>query len=300
MVLKPAETVEVDEGKAAKIQCQMSGEPKPLVEWFKDEKKVKESNRIRVERSDETLSLNFTQTELDDEGEYKCVAHNALGSASTKAELLVNEPAKKPEFKEKMKNISVRAGDKAKFEVRVTGSPLPEVDWLKADQKLEDNGPFIMEEDEDGELFSLVIEDVKPENSGVYECVAFNEVGEVFCKGSLVVEEEVLIPPQFAKEEESAPLLIEEGDDVTLNVNLKKGQPTPVVQWFKDDELVEASSKVQVRPDGDRHSLVIKKAESDDSGVYKCQASNKAGYVARSFDVQITGMLHNAERSDDG
>ena len=289
-VIKPAETVEVEEGKPARIECQISGQPKPTVEWFKDSERVKESKRIRPESDNETLSLNFKETELDDEGEYKCVARNEFGSASSQAELLVNEAGAKPEFKEKMKNVSVQEGQKARFDVLVTGSPPPEVDWVKGDDKLEDAGRFALLDNEEKGSFSLIIEDVKPEDSGKYECIAFNELGEVSCKANLAVEETV-IAPEFAEQAESAPILVEEGGDIDLNVLLKRGKPEPQVQWLKDDKPVKLDEHLDVGINEDTHSLKIRGAVPSDSGLYKFKVSSKAGSLERVFDVQIAGTV---------
>ena len=251
---------------------------------------MKETKRVRPESDNETFSLNFKEAELDDEGDYKCVARNEFGSVSTQAELLVNETGAKPEFKEKMKNASVQAGKQARFDVLVTGLPPPEVDWLKGDDKLEDEGRFSMIDNEEEGSFSLIIEDVKPEDSGKYECIAFNELGEASCRANLVVEE-ILVAPEFAEEAESAPIVAEEGGDIDLNVELKKGQPEPQVEWLKDDKPVKVDEHLDVGVDKDTHSLKIRGAVPDDSGLYKFKVSSKAGSVERVFDVQIAGTV---------
>ena len=205
----PLEDVTVVEGEPATLECELKGEPQPDIEWFRDGEQVKESKRVRLNFDGILCSLTFKPSELDDEGEYKCIARNELGSASTAAELLVNEAGTKPEFIEKLKNISALPGKEARFDVRITGSPPPEVDWFKGKEKIEDEGRFVLIDDEAEDLFSLVIEDAKPSDSGEYECVAFNEIGEVSCKGNLVVEETLAVP-ELAEQEESALPISEE------------------------------------------------------------------------------------------
>ena len=251
---------------------------------------MKETKRVRPENDNETFYLNFEETELDDEGDYKCVARNEFGSVSSQAELLVSEVGAKPEFKEKMKNACVQAGKQARFDVLVTGLPPPEVDWLKGDDKLEDEGRFSMIDNEEEGSFSLIIEDVKPEDSGKYECIAFNELGEASCRANLVVEE-ILVAPEFAEEAESAPIVAEEGGDIDLNVELKKGQPEPQVEWLKDDKPVKVDKHLDAGVDKDTHSLRIRGAVPDDSGLYKFKVSSKAGSIERVFDVQIAGTV---------
>lgn len=260
------------------------------MEWFKDSEKVKESNRVRPEVSDDTFSLNFKETKLEDEGDYKCVARNEFGSVSSQAELLVNEALTKPEFEEKMKNLNVQAGKEARFDVLVTGVPPPEVDWLKGDDKVVGDRFVLIDDKGDDGRFSLIIKDVQPEDSGKYECIAFNEVGEVSCKANLAVEE-TLVAPEFTEEQESAPIVAEEGSDVRLNVELKKGQPEPQIEWFKNDKPVKSDDHLVLADKGDLHSLTISSVVPDDSGVYKVQAISKAGSLERTFDVQVAGSV---------
>lgn len=306
-ITKPLENVTVVEGEPATLECELKGEPQPDIEWFRDGENVKESKRLRMNFDGKSSSLTFKPSELDDEGEYKCVARNELGSASTTAELLVSEAGAKPEFTEKLKNITALLGEEARFDVRVVGSPPSEVDWLKGKEKIEDEGRFVLIDDEEDELFSLVIEDAKPSDSGEYECIAFNELGEVSCKGNLVVEESIIAPevaedaesalpvpediaiaPVFAEEEESAPIIVEEGGDVTLSVNVK-GHPIPEVEWSKDGKDLKASDRLEVAEMNGKHTLLIKGATPEDSGIFKCQASSKGGVAERTFDVQVKG-----------
>lgn len=208
-ILTPLQNLTVVEGKPANLECEVKGEPQPNIEWFKDGEQVKQSERINLNFEGNFASLSFKPAELDDEGEYKCVARNELGSASSEAELLVEEAETKPDFKEELKNVSVLPRAEARFDVRVMGVPPPEVDWFKGKQKIEDEGRFILIDDEEDDLFSLVIEEARPSDSGEYECVAFNEVGEVSCKSKLIVGE-TLIPREEAEEAESALPAVEE------------------------------------------------------------------------------------------
>ena len=169
--------------------CKVKGKPEPKVEWLKDGQPVVENQRIKIQFDDGTSTLRFTKTELDDEGEYKCVAKNDLGEVTSTVELLVNEVSVRPEFMEKMKPVDVKEGEEARFDVRITGTPTPVVDWYKGKDKIEDEGRFVIVDDEEDELFSLIIDDVRSDDSGTYKCVAANEEGEVTCLAKLTVQE---------------------------------------------------------------------------------------------------------------
>lgn len=284
--------VEVVEGSPAKLQCRVSGVPEPNIEWFRDSEPVKEDKRIKMRFDGELCTLKILSTELDDEGAYKCVAKNELGSASCASELLVNEPNKKPEFTEKMKPVDVTEGEAARFDVRVKGNPLPVVDWFRGKDKLEDEGRHVMMDDEEDGKFTLIIEDTVPEDAGTYKCVASNEEGRATSKAALAVKEKMIMP-EFTDEEQSAPINVTDGDEVALSVGLK-GKPVPTVEWYKDDKKLRKTSRLKMDEKGDKFSLVILDVTPEDSGTYKCEASSKAGTVTRTFDVNVAGMdAHN-------
>ena len=71
------------------------------------------------------MTLRITRAEVADAGEYKCVAKNRLGEASTSASLTIKEAAYKPEFIKKLKDKFETEGEDAEFEVVVTGKPQP-------------------------------------------------------------------------------------------------------------------------------------------------------------------------------
>ena len=182
------------EGSQAKLVCEVKGKPEPKVEWFKDGQPVLENQRIKMQFDGETSTLRFTKIELDDEGEYKFVARNELGEVSSTAELFVNEASVRPEFTDKMKPIDVKEGEEARFDVRITGTPTPVVEWYKGKDKIEDEGRFMIVDDEEDELFSLIIDDVRSDDSGTYKCVAANEEGEVAGLAKLTVRDKTEKP----------------------------------------------------------------------------------------------------------
>lgn len=235
--LKPKE---ITEGETVKLVCKVKGKPEPEIEWFKDDEPVETDQRIKVDYGEQESTLTIKDAVLDDEADYKCVVTNDLGSVSTTAEVLVNkkeeeEPVKpapkvkeelvkeviepneeqpvksvpkeeekltKPVIKSKIEDKETDVGTTAKFTVEVEGSPVPEVDWYKDDKVIEGKGRFIIVDDETdkGVSSSLVIEDVKPEDSGVYNAVAFNDEGEITTEATLKVADtpESIVEPEIA------------------------------------------------------------------------------------------------------
>lgn len=284
--------VEVLEGSTAKLTCVVTGTPYPKVTWLIDGSPVETSERVIFDCDGEFSSLLFLSTELDDEGEYQCKAQNEIGSAISTMELLVNELSdledqSKPEFSEKLKEVSTFEGDTAVFSVKVQGFPLPDVQWYSSEREILKNERFVTDSAVDGR-HTLTINDCVTKDKGRYKCVASNVVGKAVCSAGLTVKEK-LIPPQFSDQDSGAPMLIDEGSDVMLQVEVT-GKPKPSTKWYKDDQPISrTSSKYKTDVLGERQSLNIVAATPEDSGIYQCRATSPSGTITRTFDVNIKG-----------
>lgn len=177
MFSEPLQPVEVKEGSEAKLQCTVVAEPKPDIEWFKKGVRIKENRRVKLESDGQTVSLTIKETRSGDDGEYKCVATNELGSASCAASMTIRVVTK-PDFKDKLKTVEVMEGDTVQFDTRVVGYPVPEVEWFRGTTKLKSDERTEFKENQKDNLHSLVLSDAKREDAGIYKCVASNEGGK--------------------------------------------------------------------------------------------------------------------------
>ena len=284
---KALKKIEVVEGSTAKLECWVHGKPEPEIEWFKDDVAVKTSKRVKTYFDSEVCKLIISETVTDDEGEYKCVATNEHGSASCSAELLVKEAIVMPEFKEKMKHITVTEGDTARFGVHVIGNPKPETEWSKGGKPIRDGEKFKIVQSDDSDLYSLLIENVSMDDFGSYKCVASNEAGRMQCSARLDVKEREMVP-EFSDEYGDAPIEVSEGDELKINVTVQ-GKPRPDVEWFKDDKPLKRTSRMSLSTRGNKFGVTIFSVAPEDSGVYKCGAKNTAGITTKTFQVNIEG-----------
>ena len=285
--IKPLKKVEVVDGSAAKLECWVHGKPEPSIEWLKDDEPVKPSKRVKTYFDSEVSRLTISDTVADDEGEYKCVATNEHGTASSSAEVLVNEAIVMPEFKEKMKHTEVVEGDTARFDVHVVGNPKPVTEWSKGGKAINDGDRFKIVQSEDSDLYSLFIENASMDDFGSYKCVASNEAGRMQCSARLDVKERQ-IAPEFSDEYGDAPIEINEGDELKINMTIQ-GNPRPDVEWFKDDKPLKRTSHANISARGNKFGITIFTVAPDDSGVYNCVAKSTAGTTTKTFQVNIEG-----------
>lgn len=64
------------------LTCNATGNPEPVLSWFKDENLVNSSNRISF--SADSKLLTITTVKRTDSGKYLCFAHNEVGNATSK------------------------------------------------------------------------------------------------------------------------------------------------------------------------------------------------------------------------
>ena len=70
--------------------CIYPGTPEPEVDWYKDNRVIREGGRIKFTFEDDGLcSLLIREAEHSDRGRYKCVASNPAGKAQCSAELFI-------------------------------------------------------------------------------------------------------------------------------------------------------------------------------------------------------------------
>lgn len=73
----------------AKFIARVSGTPKPEVEWFFNEKPIKEGEKYHMKTDGDSVCLYVRNCSPEDAGRYRCRAYNRDGEASSEAKLEV-------------------------------------------------------------------------------------------------------------------------------------------------------------------------------------------------------------------
>ncbi|XP_041968234.1 roundabout homolog 2-like isoform X2 [Aricia agestis] len=183
-----------------------------------------------------------------------------------------NAQNRAPRIKEHPSNTVSGRSEPATLRCVVEGRPKPIVQWFK------DGSPLPPAEDghrvllEDGLLFLRVNRGKKESDEGVYWCVAKNIAGEAASHNAslnvAVLRDEFRLEPRDVQ--------VAAGEPALLECMPPRGVPEPSVHWLKDGQIfdIEMNGRVTVTDTG---SLKILETLPNDSGLFRCVASNIAG-----------------------
>ncbi|XP_023945007.2 obscurin isoform X5 [Bicyclus anynana] len=177
----------------AKFPARVTGVPSPDITWYKNNVPLKASDKYSIKRDGDACCLYVRDLVQEDAGQYKCVAKNKEGEDSCEAALEVvdkigrKQKVEPPTFLKKIGDAEVFRGLSAKFTACATGTPEPDVEWFRNDEKIFPSDRIRIEQETTG-LLRLTIGGVSPEDVGTYRCRIYNPHGEESCTAKLVYD----------------------------------------------------------------------------------------------------------------
>ncbi|XP_029391867.1 titin isoform X2 [Mus pahari] len=196
---QPLQSVVVLEGSTATFEAHVSGSPVPEVSWFRDGQVISTSTLpgVQISFSDGRARLMIPAVTKANSGRYSLRATNGSGQATSTAELLVTAETAPPNFSQRLQSMTVRQGSQVRLQVRVTGIPTPVVKFYRDGAEIQSSLDFQISQE--GDLYSLLIADAYPEDSGTYSVNATNSVGRATSTAELVVQGEEVVPAKKTK-----------------------------------------------------------------------------------------------------
>ncbi|KAM4887302.1 brother of CDO [Thomomys bottae] len=161
------QTVIVTKGQSLILECVASGIPPPRVTWAKDGSNIAGYNKTRFLLS----NLLIDPTSEEDSGTYSCMATNGVGQPGAAVILYNVQVFEPPEVTVELSQLVIPWGHSAKLTCEVRGNPPPSVLWLRNAVPLTSSQRLRLSRR------TLRVASVGPEDEGVYQCMAENEVG---------------------------------------------------------------------------------------------------------------------------
>ncbi|XP_018616343.2 brother of CDO [Scleropages formosus] len=160
-------SIMVTKGQRLVLECVASGTPPPQVTWAKDGLDLRNHNNTRFLLS----NLLIDAASEADSGTYSCRADNGVGepgSASILYDVQVFEP---PQVRVELQQQAVSWGSSVRFGCLARGKPTPSVVWLHNARPLSPSPRHRLS------ARVLRVLQVGPQDDGVYQCLAENDVG---------------------------------------------------------------------------------------------------------------------------
>ncbi|RVE57825.1 hypothetical protein OJAV_G00203040 [Oryzias javanicus] len=196
---QPLQSVVALEGSAATFEAQVSGSPVPEVSWFRDGQVLSAAALpgVQISFSDGRAVLRIPAVTAAHSGRFSVRATNGAGQATSTAELQVTAETVPPNFLQRLQSSTVRQGSQVRLDVRVTGIPTPVVKFYREGAEIQSSADFRILQN--GDVYSLLIAEAFPEDSGNYSVTATNSSGRATSTAELLVQSEETVPSKKTK-----------------------------------------------------------------------------------------------------
>ncbi|TRY93441.1 hypothetical protein DNTS_005742 [Danionella cerebrum] len=196
-----------------------------------------------------------------------------------------------PVFLRGLQDLRVMDGSQVSMSVEVTGFPVPEVVWLHNGKEIQESEDFHYEKK--GCRYTLFIQEVFPEDTGMYTCEVWNEAGDARTEALLTVQEpQDGVQPWFITKAKSSSATL--GQHTLLSCAIA-GDPFPEFLWMKDGQSISGGAgDFEILQKEDVVSLLIRKVKPHHAGNYEIHLKNKVG------ECKSVAALHIIEEPDRG
>ncbi len=285
----PCTKLVVNEKSQIKLECQITGLPKPTIKWFKNEnEELKSSDKIKLENKNELYTVIIKDCNTNDQAVYTIQAENAVGVSKHNLILDMNCI---PLITKALSNTEVVL-DKSplvELECGFKSKPAPEITWFIGDKQItaESNERFsILSENSSSKL---IIENPNLEDSGFYKIKLKNPAGEAISNATF----SVLKPAQITLPLPET-LNIVEKSEIKLECHINDSVPKSTITWHRDNTQLNASKRILIGkpvldPQTGSHiyTLTITDAALNDSGLYYIKASNTVKTVESKCQLNV-------------
>ncbi|XP_026332597.1 fasciclin-2 isoform X2 [Hyposmocoma kahamanoa] len=273
-------------GKEFKVMCEVTAEPAPSVDWFKEGTPISTGDRYVIH----TNGLLIKNVEESDDGTYTCraivIQTGELAERNIRVEVYTA-----PEMEKRELQVEVKEGETTSIMCKARGKPPPKYSWIKASTRENLAGASRFKVNEI--TGQLTFDRVEAGDYGKYICSAVNQAGQ----NETEINVEVLVPPR-----------IFELYNITADLNAEgrleckaTGRPSPRISFRKlsnADPFVTGSNdngritiEITERQTGDqmqtRGIISISKLNRTDDGLYECLAENNAGQARKNGHLTV-------------
>jgi len=275
--LSTPQTLLVNEGETIRLPCKVDRLEGFVMLWKKNKNIITVGDQIidksvRLEKSENGNSIVMGPATIEDEADYTCQISAYKPTEITHSVKIRVKPVImiSPEAV-----LVVTEGSPAHISCSVvSGSPTPQVSWRRRERKMPGG-----EEEVVGNI--LHFKEVTRHHAGHYLCQADNGFGPT------PVTKEIKLEVHHAPKVETLDTELYTGlhleEEIVCTVH---SSPRATVTWTRNGKTLETNSPDLVfGQEANKHSLSLKRINSDTFGEYTCEAKNEFGMDRSSIEV---------------
>ncbi|KAG3289382.1 MAM domain-containing glycosylphosphatidylinositol anchor protein 1 isoform X3 [Ictidomys tridecemlineatus] len=283
----------IREGDTLVLQCLVTGHPRPQVRWTKTAGSA--SDKFQ-ETSVFNETLRIERIARTQGGRYYCKAENGVGVPAIKSIRVDVQYLDEPVLTVHQTVSDVRGNfyqEKTVFlRCTVNSNPPARFIWKRGSDTLshsQDNGVDIYEPlYTQGETKVLKLKNLRPQDYASYTCqVSVRNVCGIPDKAITFRLTNTTAPPAL-KLSVNETLVVNPGENVTVQCLLTGGDPLPQLQWSHGPGPLPLGALAQ------GGTLSIPSAQARDSGYYNCTATNNVGNPAKKTVNLLVRSMKNA------
>lgn len=283
------------------LKGEVDGSPFPDIKWFFNENELFNSERYEMVAEKNNVSLRITAIKPSDIGIYTCQAINPGGVATSRTNVIVQEPeaiGTAPSFITPLKITVPEDKDKAIVTCQVHGLPVPTVKWFKEEVEIVPNATVQTIYDQESGHVTLEVYNPETNIPVNYTIKAENEFGKAIGKANVFIQSIII----EKKAEVRAPKILTplQAQVVKTQSTLKfeckyDGLPVPKIRWIKNGKDIEPNENTTIETQEYTSKLEICNITRKNGGKYEIIVTNKAGEAKSSGSVVVSDSKETAE-----
>ncbi|CAF4167212.1 unnamed protein product, partial [Rotaria sp. Silwood2] len=299
------------EGSKVVVSVEFTGDPAPTVSWYRDSFMVEDSEDFKIHTTATKSTLTIKHAFIIDSGLYTVKLFNPIGIRQCQAAIRIMPiiaEDQTPRFLDVPQDTEILAGDPVRFQCRVEGEPFPTVAFYREDEPVNLNDRRFRAIQE-ADVFTLLLFEALPADSGQYEAVAENSAGKANTRFTLIVtprgpggkKASIIDDPKLIHkvpylEKPLEDLQVKEGQSATFECIIPASFGSDV-KWYKgtSEWPIKPSKFFKPKSDGTKHQLFILEAYAEDAGHYKCVVSNPVGTTATTATLKVDHAMQVPE-----
>nr|DBA25321.1 TPA: hypothetical protein GDO54_012866 [Pyxicephalus adspersus] len=276
------QNVEAKEGSTAHLRCEVSSKM-ASVQWRKGAEKLQANDKFEIKQDGAVRELIIHNLELEDAGEYVCIARSKKTTTTLTVKALPVEFTRHLENEqgEESGSVTLRA------EISKPGAP---VLWKKGGAAIKPGAKYEIKQS--GHVVELHIHKLQQSDAAEYTC----DTGDRKSVATVFVKE-----PEPYIVDHLQNLSVEEGEDAIFKCKVSKDN-APNVQWFLAGVPLQNNEMNEISVHGKIHTLTLKKVSLDDAGVVSFrvgQNSTEAELEVKAKNKILQG-LENVDAVEGG